>query len=92
MSRIPQEKVDRLHSASPSNPAAHRITVLVRNHIFTVDVYNERGTFIGLSPMMERLRACVTAALSPKQAVPLPILTADSRDAWAKVCDSLKNG
>jgi Choline/Carnitine o-acyltransferase len=92
MTRIPREKIDRLYKASTSNPAARCITLLVRNHIFSVDVCNEKGTFIGLSAMTERLQACVAAALSSKPAIPLPVLTADGRDAWAKVCGSLKNG
>ena len=90
MTRIPQERIDLLHKASTSNPAARRIILLVRNHIFTVDVYDENGVFIGLSAMTERLQNCVAAALLSKPAIPIPILTADGRDAWAKVCISLK--
>jgi hypothetical protein len=90
VTRIPQEKVDRLHKASTSNPSARRITLLIRNHIFAVDVYDEKGIFIGLSAMTERLQACAAAALSSKPAIPIPILTADGRDAWAKVRVSLK--
>jgi Choline/Carnitine o-acyltransferase len=90
MTRIPHERIDRLHKASTSNPAARRIILLIRNHIFTVDVYDENGVFIGLSAMTERLQSCAVAALSSKPAIPIPILTADGRDAWAKVRMSLK--
>lgn len=86
MTRIPQEKMDRLHKASQSNPAARRITVLVQNHMFSVDVYDKKGCFIGVSAMMERLRACATVASTSKRALPIPILTADDRNTWAKVC------
>ncbi|KIM26272.1 hypothetical protein M408DRAFT_330655 [Serendipita vermifera MAFF 305830] len=91
MTRIPQENMDRLHKASSSNPAARRITVLVRNHMFSVDVYDEKGSFIGVNAMTERLRECTAQAQQSKPATSIPILTADDRQTWAKNREYLAN-
>lgn len=85
MTRIPQSQCDKLHKALPSDPAARQIVVLIQNHMFLVDVYQEGNVFIGLDAMVKQLAACVDNIPATGSAVPVPILTADDRDTWAKV-------
>lgn len=85
MARIPQMTCDRLHKASPDDPASRQIVVLIHNHMFLVDALRNDGTFIGLSLMAHRLSECVNTALSSGEVTPVCILTADDRDSWARV-------
>jgi hypothetical protein len=86
MTRIPQIGCDTLYKASPSDSRASQIVVLIQNHMFTVEVYNEKGTFIGLRQLVKRLQSCTQAAQSLQPTVPICVLTGDERDRWAKVC------
>lgn len=85
MTRIPQPECDMLYKGHPSDSASRQIVVLIRNHMFLVDVYREGDTFVGLDTMVRQLSACARSVSSVKSAVAIPVLTADDRETWAKV-------
>ncbi|XP_064473345.1 carnitine O-palmitoyltransferase 2, mitochondrial-like [Ornithodoros turicata] len=78
--RIPNPGRDQLFC----DPDAKHLVVLYRGHVYTVQVLDNNGNVV--SP--DHVHSCLAYILSdksPPPATPVPALTSENRDQWAKV-------
>lgn len=84
MARIPKPSCDIIKQASSEDPNSKKILIMIRNHFYLINPYNEIQQFVGVNEIFRKLQACASDALQ-SHAIPLSLLSADDRDKWAEV-------
>jgi hypothetical protein len=72
------------HINSPDKNAKH-ITVLINDHVYSVDVLDAQGNAISPAEIESKLWQVVEDAQQAGEAVRVGTLSADERDTWTKV-------
>ncbi len=88
--RVPQVGCDTLtRPPKPNSPSARKMTVMIKDWIYTVEVYDHGGNRVDVAEIEKRLWAIVhdvkARQSKGEKAKQVGILTADERDIWAKV-------
>ena len=65
-------------------PANH-IVLFIQDHLYSIDVYGEHQTLLSPGQVLGRIQSCVVDAQKRGPASSVSVLTADNREAWAKV-------
>jgi hypothetical protein len=64
---------------------ANHIVLFIQDHLYSIDVYGEHQAPSITCPDPGRIQSCVVDAQKRGPAPPVSLLTADNREAWAKV-------
>jgi len=65
-------------------PANH-IVLFIQDHLYSIDVYDEFQALISPAQILGRIQSCIVDAQKKGPAPLVSLLTADNREAWAKV-------
>ena len=65
-------------------PANH-IVLFIQDNLYSIDVYDEHEALLSPDRILGRIQSCVVDAQERGQASSVSVLTADNREAWAKV-------
>lgn len=65
-------------------PTNH-IVLFIQDHLYSIDVYDEHQALLSPAQILGRIQSCVVDAQKKGPAPSVSLLTADNRDAWAKV-------
>ncbi|KAG8935954.1 hypothetical protein FRC02_005429 [Tulasnella sp. 418] len=87
--RVPIVGCDRVtEPVSPKSPAARSVLIIIKDWLYSLEVYEANGSFIGVKEVEHKLWDIVRDVESREQKgetpVPVNILTADERDTWAR--------
>lgn len=87
--RIPCLQCDTLSTPSFSAADSRKVLVMVHDWLYAIEVYDNDWTPIAPNEIEQRLRRVVQDAASriqrSERAVPVGLLSADTRDRWAEV-------
>ena len=64
---------------------AYHIVLFIQDHLYSIDVYGEHQVLLSPAQILRRIQGCVVDAQKRGPAPPVSLLTADNREAWAKV-------
>jgi len=64
---------------------ANHIVLFIQEHLYSIDVYGENQAPLPPAQVLGRMQSCVVDAQKRGPAPPVSLLTADNREAWAKV-------
>lgn len=64
---------------------ANHIVLFIQDHLYSIDVYGEYEALLSPAQVLGRIQSCVVDAQKRGPAPPISLLTADDREAWAKV-------
>ena len=78
--RIPMAGCDEVHQTQ-----ANHIVLFIQDHLYSIDVYDEHQTLLSPTQILGRIQGCILDAQKRGPAPPVSLLTADNREAWAKV-------
>lgn len=86
--RVPGHQSDSLSQVPDSHsPYARQVVVLIHDHFYTIEVYDDTWTRTTPDRIEKLLFACVRDVEQRlDQATPIGVLTADDRSLWAQVC------
>jgi hypothetical protein len=65
-------------------PANH-IVLFIQDHLYSIDVYDEHQALLSPAQILGRIQSCAVDAQKKGPASSVSLLTADNREAWAKV-------